>query len=183
MHWLEAHPERHSPGLQVSYIQGDTGYCLRSAHVQACSTPAPAQSLYCCCRESQECCLSSEVHQSRPSWSACHATSLLLCCLTPCMPSIISLPVAADKVGMYAINCPEWMLVLQACNRNTLYCGKHSLLYLLLKLLTCKVTDHLKWHMVPWELLSQNPQALPACKVSIASMAAVSSNPCWFRVP
>lgn len=27
-----------------------------------------------------------------------------------------------DKVGMYAINCPEWMLVLQACNRNTHYC-------------------------------------------------------------
>ncbi|KAK9806148.1 hypothetical protein WJX72_003254 [[Myrmecia] bisecta] len=29
---------------------------------------------------------------------------------------------AHDKVGMYAGNCPEWMLVLQACNRSTTYC-------------------------------------------------------------
>lgn len=43
---------------------------------------------------------------------------------------------AADKVGMYAINCPEWMLVLQACNRNTHYCGE-SLTQLLHRLKTC----------------------------------------------
>lgn len=33
---------------------------------------------------------------------------------------------AAAKAGVYAINCPEWMLVLQACNRSSVYCGESA---------------------------------------------------------
>lgn len=33
---------------------------------------------------------------------------------------------AAGKVGMYAVNCPEWMLVLQACNQMSGMCGRHE---------------------------------------------------------
>lgn len=33
---------------------------------------------------------------------------------------------AGGRVGIYAPNCPNWMLIIQACNRSSLYVGESA---------------------------------------------------------